>query len=307
MDPNIQYSPSNGHRIKFWEDVWMGDQPLAICYPYLYDLCSNKSIVLSLVISSQGLAITFTRTLTGVNRCEWGEVLQIIHSVSPTLAYDKICWTWESNGIFSIKSIYQFLSFRGVATLHALTWWDSKLPPKIQVFMWLLTHNKILTKNNLQKKGWHGNTSCHFCSIRENVAHLFLNCSRARHIWFWMGSCQNLIEHWHSISDILEFVYTLPQPHRNAFLTVFGALAWNVWNQRNAICFNQSSCPSIRTSVIQIINWVLLWTGNDAPTAEAAQTWLPRDLSDIPLQEVPAAIPSSEHVLVESAHTEDSI
>lgn len=152
--------------------------------------------------------------------------------------------------------------------------------------MWLLTHNKILTKSNLLKKGWTGNNSCQFCQNRETVAHLFVNCSKTRQIWFWLGACQNLLEHLYSILHILDFVYTLPQPKWNTFLTIFGALAWTIWNKRNSICFNQTPYPSVRTSVIQIINWVLLWTGSDAATSEAAQEWLPEDLSDIALQEV---------------------
>lgn len=235
-----------------------------------------------------------------------GEVLHLIQSITPSNLEDKMCWNWESNGSFFVKSIYNFLSFRGITTVQALTWWDSKLPPKIQVFMWLLTHNKILTKSNLLKRGWTGNCSCHFCLSRETVDHLFLNCSRTRQIWFCMGSCQLLFIEWNSISDILPFVYTLPQPHRTAFLTVFGALAWTIWSQRNSICFNQSLCPLVRTTVIQIINWVVLWTGTDAATADAAKEWLPGALTDIPLQEMPAIAPSPEQVLVESANTEDS-
>jgi hypothetical protein len=49
--------------------------------------------------------------------------------------------------------------------------------------MWLIMRNNILTKDNLLKRGWHGDDTCHICGMKESVNHLLLNCSVARPVW----------------------------------------------------------------------------------------------------------------------------
>jgi hypothetical protein len=54
--------------------------------------------------------------------------------------------------------------------------WKAKIPLKIKIFMWLVSQNVILTKDNLIKRRWKGNSSCAFCSENENGGHLFFEC-----------------------------------------------------------------------------------------------------------------------------------
>ena len=59
--------------------------------------------------------------------------------------------------------------------------------------MWLVTHNKILTKQNLVARGWVGDPLCQFCNKHiEDVNHMFLQCSIAQQIWFWLGRSQDI-------------------------------------------------------------------------------------------------------------------
>lgn len=99
--------------------------------------------------------------------------------------------------------------------------------------MWLLTQNRILIKDNLLDKEWTGSTQCHFCTQEETVDHLFIQCPFVRQIWFWLGDCQDLFSTWHSIDDIMTFVYSLSLRQQQSFLVAFSALAWCVWKQRN--------------------------------------------------------------------------
>jgi hypothetical protein len=52
--------------------------------------------------------------------------------------------------------------------------WKAQIPLKIKVFMWLLTQNAILTKDNMIKRNWQGDQHCRFCDKEENLMHLFL-------------------------------------------------------------------------------------------------------------------------------------
>lgn len=86
---------------------------------------------------------------------------------------------------------------------------------------------------------------------------------------------------------------------------MFSALALTIWLLGNKICFTQHICDYVKTYVLQIINWITLWTGKIEATeepSEALQKWLPEDTSHIPLHEL-----ENEQVLVEFANTEDSL
>lgn len=83
--------------------------------------------------------------------------------------------------------------------------WALPIPPKISIFLWLLLHNRILTKNNLSRRGWSGDMKCHFCPDMEDTNHLFLNYQQAKKIWFWLGRTQDCFDTWDSLTDIFDF------------------------------------------------------------------------------------------------------
>jgi hypothetical protein len=47
-------------------------------------------------------------------------------------------------GIFSIQSLYDFISLRGIQPVFIPAVWKLTVPPRIHVFMWLLSNNKLL-------------------------------------------------------------------------------------------------------------------------------------------------------------------
>ena len=68
----------------------------------------------------------------------------------------------------------------------------TRLPHKAKVFLWLVLHNKILTKDNLSKRNWKWNLNCVFCGLPESINHLFFQCSVARFIWRIIQTTLNL-------------------------------------------------------------------------------------------------------------------
>jgi len=49
--------------------------------------------------------------------------------------------------------------------------------------MWLISHNVILTKDNLLKRKWQGDPKCQFCPENETITHMFFECSMAKFVW----------------------------------------------------------------------------------------------------------------------------
>ena len=58
--------------------------------------------------------------------------------------------------------------------------WDVKVPPKIEMFLWLFSQNKILTKDNLRRRGIPKPLECSLCKEIESVHHLFFDYIVAR-------------------------------------------------------------------------------------------------------------------------------
>jgi hypothetical protein len=61
--------------------------------------------------------------------------------------------------------------------------WKGKVPAKIKIFMWLMTKDAILTKDNLIKRKWKGDPVCYFCKNLENISHLFFQCCVVKAVW----------------------------------------------------------------------------------------------------------------------------
>jgi len=64
---------------------------------------------------------------------------------------DRIFWALGKNKKFSVKSVYNALTSSDGGLYHRMIW-KGKVPAKIKIFMWLLTNNAILTKDNLIKR-----------------------------------------------------------------------------------------------------------------------------------------------------------
>jgi hypothetical protein len=56
--------------------------------------------------------------------------------------------------------------------------WKAKISLKIKIFLWLAEQNAIITKDNLFKRKWKGNSSCTFCTKMRQIITYFSNAPR---------------------------------------------------------------------------------------------------------------------------------
>ena len=281
---SIEVVPGRHTNVLFWTDIWYQQCTMATRFPYLYEICTNSALTLQQVINSQGGAIKFRRSLFGILHTEWLEVLEIISHLSFTHLEDQLSWRWDAQGKFTVRSLYKFLNYRGITPRNAMRWWKIPIPLKIRIFMWLAHKNRILTTDNLLKRGWQGQNKCQFCHQPESINHLFVTCTFARQIWFFMGACQHINVHWVKISDIIHFAHQLPTAQRTAFLLVYSAICWTIWKHRNELCFNSGKVKSVRQMILLIISLVTYWTGQvNQQVKDSTALWLPVNLDAIPL------------------------
>ena len=133
---SISYEPGRiNSTVKFWADIWYQHCSLATRFYHLYQLCTNKEVLLAEVITSQGTIVQFRRILVGTDQAEWTQILSIVSSTHLPNSLDTLLWRWDVSGKFSTHSIYMLLNNKGVLASYPLIWWTLPVPPKIRIFM----------------------------------------------------------------------------------------------------------------------------------------------------------------------------
>ena len=89
-------------------------------------------------------------------------------------------------GQFTIKQGY-YIHSQQIQHMARPLWkkiWALKHWPKVEYFLWLLSHRRILTWENLQKQGMIGPSYCAFCHAdSETAEHLLNTCPSVQPIW----------------------------------------------------------------------------------------------------------------------------
>jgi hypothetical protein len=129
---------------------------------------------------------------------------------------------------------------------------EFSLWPKVSIFLWLTVQNRILTWDNLKKRGFIGPSICTLCQQQEEtMEHLLNSCHYNQ--WIWdrgsqtmrrsnrnRNSIRDTLENWDSISfhnPILECIWQL----------LPGFTLWQIWKERNKRIFHSKASPPAST------------------------------------------------------------
>lgn len=105
----------------------------------------------------------------------WYELVGIVEEIHLNDEFDQITWSFSSNGKFSVQSLYAVINHRGVKPVYVHTVWKLRIPPRVQIFLWLLSKNKLLTQDNLAKRRDVQVKTFLFCTELETICHCFLS------------------------------------------------------------------------------------------------------------------------------------
>ena len=73
--PFETFSVRDGALVRFWEDTWLGNNPLMEQYPSLYRIARHKFVTIKQVFGQQNPDISFRRDLFGPRLAAWNELL----------------------------------------------------------------------------------------------------------------------------------------------------------------------------------------------------------------------------------------
>jgi hypothetical protein len=86
---------------------------------------------------------------------------------------DSLIWQHDNNRVYTTSSLYNIINFRGVTPV-----WKLQIPPKVQIFLWLMSRNKLVTRDNLKKID--NPDDLVFYIDDETELHIFHDCIVAR-------------------------------------------------------------------------------------------------------------------------------
>jgi hypothetical protein len=99
---------------------------------------------------------------------------------------DKLRWGYFPTGNFTLKEAYH-LTAQHISLPDDIIWkkiWKGNLWPKVATFLWKTAHQKILTWDQLCKRGFQGPGLCSMCKENsETMEHLLNSFSFSNTLW----------------------------------------------------------------------------------------------------------------------------
>ncbi|XVF32879.1 hypothetical protein REPUB_Repub17cG0121000 [Reevesia pubescens] len=228
----------NGRGTFFLKDRWLGDQALK-------NRCSLPNLDDSSLVSE---------FIDASGSWDWEKLINIPRELKEQLASfspvpdldDQVIWSAAPNGLFSVSSAYNLLLQPATPNPDWMKVWQLDIPPRIKHFLWLLLHNRLLTKEACVRRGLTDSLHCPRCDAPvENTCHLLRDCQSSRDLWCtWLrGESLDKFNSL-SLSDWVRFNLSrqnvlvselIPWP----ILFAFGC--WYIWKWRNLIIFENGS------------------------------------------------------------------
>ena len=139
--------------------------------------------------------------------------------------------------------------------------WSPCGPTKVGFFAWKTSWGKVLTLDQLKRRGWSIANGCFVCCAEEELLnYILIHCLKARVLWelvfamfgvMWVLplSARDTLLGWHG-----SFV---GKKRRKAWMTTPLCLFWSDWKERNMITFENEDLLIQRMKYLFVCN---LWS-----------------------------------------------
>ncbi len=196
----VGWKLGRGDKVRFWEDIWVGNSSLKTLFPRLYSLSSNQGQKVEEV--GRWDDEVWRWNLRWIRaRFEWESKLEeeMLTFLSTTSLRrekkDGHTWGSEDERCFSVKFAYACLANQGrgphLEVFKLL--WKAKAFPNMVTTAWRALTDSLPTRERLSRKGTIlNNTLCALCqTTAESSQHLFMECKHTLCVWSmcfrWFG------------------------------------------------------------------------------------------------------------------------
>ena len=178
------------------------------------------------------------------------------------------CWLWKEtkDGIFSVKSLYSILDSRRGVQFPINIIWNPCVPTKVGFFAWEAFWGKVLTLDQLKKRGRCLANRCFLCGEEEeSIDHILIQCSKARVLWellFTLFGVSWVLPY--SVRDTLcgWSGFNMGKKRIKVWKAAPSCIFWAVWKERNRIVFynEELSIHRVKNSfVCNFWSWTKLY------------------------------------------------
>ncbi|GLT47960.1 hypothetical protein SLA2020_216110 [Shorea laevis] len=260
-----------GKKVRFWRDLWAGDEVLANKYSRLFWLSTGQNNNISQMgcwkNGNWTWAFRWRRKLFTWEENQLLDLKTTIEAIN--LQQGKIDqWTWiyDKKGLYTAKSGYLLLK-QHLGNVDGWPYnklWIPSIPSKVSAFIWQTLQDKIATKWNLFRRGILNNNQlkCCFCDGQEDTNHLFLHCNFASKIW-------NLCLQWWGIASITakeileafkqQFSLFKERSTTEGWITLWCSVLWAIWLARNEMIFRNRKANEVTVmelAQIRAFHWI---------------------------------------------------
>lgn len=118
----------------------------------------------------------------------------------------QLIWPLTNYGSMSLKEAYVFKQRNSPKFDWVKTIWSPDIPPSKSLLAWRIMHHKILTDDQLQKRGFFMPFMCSLCRCQiESIQHLFFYRIIASKFWHWLCNRHELNIRFHSVDALMKF------------------------------------------------------------------------------------------------------
>ena len=171
---------------------------MCITFPALYSLANSKGAKVAEVWDSLGEGGGWNpRFGRGFNNWELDMVQDFIATIlnkkiAPAVE-ERLVWKRSTNGTFTIKSCFDLLEGESCFSAPSKLFWNSSVPSKVRFFAWEVWWDKVLTMNQLKRRGFPLASRCPLCGeSEEDLHHLLIHCSKVWELWSSLISCADI-------------------------------------------------------------------------------------------------------------------
>ena len=148
---------------------------------------------------------------------------------------------------FSVRHMYRKLMYSLPIDFPCRSIWNPIVPPKLGFFAWEASWGKVLTLDQLERRGIPLVNKCFLCEENEEtIDHLLIHCSRAKMLWDlllaiidsnWVfpRTVRQLLLVWQSAS--------VGKKRKRVWMTTPLCIFWTLWLERNRVVF-ENEAPS---------------------------------------------------------------
>ncbi|CAN0915634.1 Putative ribonuclease H protein At1g65750 [Linum grandiflorum] len=250
MMEGAQWAIRSGRQTRFWTDRWL----------------DSGTILIDHARDIQGVSLTVTVADFVMDDGLWN--YDLISSCLPSdiamqvfgmtvsdasLGTNSMAWGLETSGKITIRPAYLMLKALKEEVSESC-WkhvWQWQGPNKIRNFLWLASHDRLLTNEERGRRHLTTQVLCSFCSSHvESCAHVLRDCTFARQ--FWSRVLPQSIVETELSKDWSVWLDEHIRSHNHSF--VFGIGVWRLWRARNKRLFEHD-----RETFMDVAHWCDYW------------------------------------------------